>query len=182
MKAYTGVAANGETVRYVDKKRWLWTLSVVYPLQPLIVIGLHARTGVEAWFLLPFFFNYVIAPLLDWLIGADSNNPPEEVVMQLDRDVYYRRLTYAVVPLHFISLLASVWYAATQPLSWWAFFLIAAFAGLIGGLAINSAITEPAAAKGTLAMTWAAARHDPRHLKSSKKTPATANEPNTKSR
>jgi alkane 1-monooxygenase len=139
MKGYTGVLADGQAIHYVDKKRWLWILSVLYPLQPFVVIGLHASSGVEAWFVAPFVFNYVLAPIIDWLLGADSNNPPEEVVMQLDQDHYYRQLTYAVIPLHFVSLIGSIWYATTQPLSWWAFILLAAFAGLIAGLAINTA-------------------------------------------
>jgi len=49
MKGYTGVLADGQAIHYVDKKRWLWILSVVYPLQPFITIALHAKTGVEAW-------------------------------------------------------------------------------------------------------------------------------------
>ena len=139
MKGYTGVLENGEAVYYVDRKRWLWSLSVVYPLQPFISIWLHYLTGNELWFLLPFFGNYVVAPFLDWAIGEDQNNPPEEVVMQLDRDPYYRRLTYIVVPLHFITLFGSAWYALTQPLSWWGFALLAIVAGLTAGLAINTA-------------------------------------------
>jgi alkane 1-monooxygenase len=139
MKGYTGVLADGQAIHYVDKKRWLWMLSVLYPLQPFVAISLHARTGVETWFLLPLAFNYALAPLIDWLLGEDSNNPPEEVVMQLDQDHYYRHLTYVVVPLHFIALIGSVWYAATASLSWWAFLLLAAFAGLVAGLAINTA-------------------------------------------
>ncbi len=138
MKGYTGATSDGQAIHYVDKKRWLWTLSVVYPLQPLAVIGLHANTGNEAWFILPFIVNYLISPLLDWAIGEDSNNPPEEVIMQLDQDRYYRQLTYAVVPLHVISLIVTAWYATTHPLSWWAFILLAAFAGTIAGLAINT--------------------------------------------
>jgi len=139
MKAYNGVSADGQAIHYIDKKRWLWLLSVLYPLQPFVAIGLHANTGVEAWFLLPFVFNYGLAPLIDWLLGEDSNNPPEEVVMQLDQDRYYRYLTYAVVPLHFIAVIGSIAYAATAELSWWAFMLLAAFAGLVAGLAINTA-------------------------------------------
>ena len=109
MKGYTGVLANGEAIHYVDRKRWFWSLSVVYPLQPFIAIWLHFETGNELWFLLPLFISYVIAPLADWAIGEDTNNPPEEVVMQLERDPYYRRLTYAVVPLHFVTLVGTVW-------------------------------------------------------------------------
>jgi len=139
MKGYTGVLENGEAVYYVDRKRWLWLLSIVYPLQPFISIWLHHETGNELWFLLPFLGNYILAPLLDWAIGEDQNNPPEEVVMQLDRDPYYRRLTYIVVPLHFVTLFGCAWYALSQPLSWWGFALLAAIAGIAAGLAINTA-------------------------------------------
>ena len=138
MKGYTATAADGRAIHYIDRKRWLWLLSVVYPLQPMLVIALHAQNGNELWFVAPFLFNYLLAPLLDWVIGEDRNNPPEEIVIQLDRDPYYRRLTYIVVPLHFLSLLTTAWYAATQPLSWWAFTLLAMFAGMIAGLAINT--------------------------------------------
>lgn len=139
MKGYTGVLENGEAVYYIDRKRWLWLLSIVYPLQPFISIWLHFETGNELWFLLPFLGNYILAPLLDWAIGEDQNNPPEEVVMQLDRDPYYRRLTYIVVPLHFVTLFGCAWYALSQPLSWWGFALLAAIAGMAAGLAINTA-------------------------------------------
>jgi len=138
MKGYTAVLPDGEAVHYVDRKRWLWLLSVIYPLQPFIAIWLHFKTGSELWFLLPFATSYIIAPLLDWAIGEDRNNPPEEVVIQLDQDRYYRRLTYAVVPLHLITLLGCVWYATTASVSWWAFALIAIIAGMTSGLAINT--------------------------------------------
>ncbi len=138
MKGYTGVLPNGEAIHYVDRKRWLWLLSVAYPLQPFIAIWLHYTTGNELWFLMPLAANYVVAPILDWAIGEDSNNPPEEVVMQLDQDKYYRRLTFAVVPLHIITLIGSAWYAGTQSLSWWAFGLLALVAGITAGLAINT--------------------------------------------
>ncbi len=138
MQGYTGVLPDGKAIHYVDRKRWLWLFSVVYPLQPLITIGLLMYTGNEAWVLLPLAMNYMIAPILDWVIGEDRNNPPEEVIMQLDRDPHYRRLTYVVVPLHFITLIGAAWYTATQPLSWWAFVVLAAFSGIAAGLAINT--------------------------------------------
>ena len=138
MKGYTGVAENGEAIHYVDRKRWFWLLSVLFPLQALIPVALHAASGNELWFLLPFVTNYLLTPALDWLIGEDTNNPPEEVIMKLEQDVYYRRLTYIVVPLHFITLFVCAAYALTQPLSWWAFILLAAVAGLTAGLAINT--------------------------------------------
>ena len=138
MKGYTGVAENGQAIHYVDRKRWFWLLSVLYPLQALIPVALHASSGNELWFFLPFLTSYLLTPALDWVIGEDTNNPPDEVIMQLEQDVFYRRLTYIVVPLHFITLFGCAAYALTQPLSWWAFVLLAAVAGLTAGLAINT--------------------------------------------
>jgi alkane 1-monooxygenase len=138
MKGYTAALANGEAVHYVDRKRWFWLLSVFYPLQPFIGIALHARTGQEGWLLLPLALSYLLFPLLDWILGEDENNPPEAVVRQLDADRYYRLLTYAVVPLHFVALVGSAWWAGTQHLSPWAFAALAVIAGMTSGLGINT--------------------------------------------
>ena len=139
MKGYTATLANGETIHYTDRKRWLWTLPAMFILLPLISIGLHAATGNTAWLFLTLLISYVVAPTIDAILGEDRNNPPEELVMQLDRDLYYRRLTYAAVPLHFITLFGSAWYAGTQELSSFAFFGLAMVTGMVAGLAINSA-------------------------------------------
>ena len=139
MNGYTGVAADGSAVHYIDRKRWLWLLSVTFPLQPLLTIYLVVSTGNEIWVFFPFLFNYVLMPALDWLIGQDENNPPEEVVMQLDRDPYYRQLTYWIVPIHFLVFVVSAAFATTADLSWWAFTAMALFAGMAAGLAINTA-------------------------------------------
>jgi len=138
MKGYTGTLPNGEAIHYVDRKRWLWSLSVLYPLQPFLGIALHASTGNELWLLLPLLLNYGIAPFIDIAFGEDRNNPPEEVVMQLDQDPYYRQLTYIVVPLHFMTLIGTAAYAATQELSGWAVLGLAVVAGMTAGLAINT--------------------------------------------
>ena len=138
MKGYTAALPDGEAIHYVDRKRYLWALSVLFPLQPFIGIALHANTGNEAWLVLPLLLNYVLGPILDWLLGEDTNNPPEQVVMQLDRDRYYRWLTYLVVPMHYLSLFGVAWYATTQVLSIWGFLALAAMAGLVAGLAINT--------------------------------------------
>ena len=148
MKGYTATLSDGEsadaepadgqTIEYVDRKRRLWAMSVFYPLQPLLGIGLHAITGNELWILLLVLLTYGLAPVIDWLLGEDRNNPPEAIVTQLDRDPYYRWLTYIVVPLHYVSLIGAAWYAATQSLSGWAVLGLAIVAGLTSGLAINT--------------------------------------------
>ena len=138
MHVYSATLPNGKKAQYTDHKRRLWALSVLFPLQPFLGMALHAVTGNEWWIVLPLFVNYVIAPILDWLIGEDSNNPPDEVISQLELDLYYRRLTYLSVPAHYAGLLGAAAYAATQDLTAWAIFGLALVAGLSAGMAINT--------------------------------------------
>lgn len=138
MKAYTAVLPDGEAISYVDHKRHYWLMSVLYPLLPFTGIWLHATKGSELWLLFPLLINYIVIPAIDMIVGEDRNNPPEEFVLQLDQDNYYRRLTYIVVPLHFLTLAGCAWYAGTQDLSWWALLGLALVAGLTAGLAINT--------------------------------------------
>jgi len=138
MKGYTATLANGEAIIYIDRKRWLWLMSVLYPLQPLVGMWLHAKTGNELWLVFPLLLIYGFGPALDWLLGEDQNNPPEEVVMQLSQDRYYRRLVYVTVPLHYVTLISAAWYASSQDVSLPGVLALALVAGLNAGLAINS--------------------------------------------
>ena len=138
MKGYTATLPNGEAILYIDRKRWWWLLSVLYPLEPFLGIWLHWLTGNEWWLLLPLALNYGLGPAIDWLLGEDPNNPPEEVVMQLEQDHYYRRLTYAAVPVHYVSLFGTAWYASSHDLSAFGVLSLAIVAGVTAGLAINT--------------------------------------------
>ena len=135
---YEALDANGSRVGYRDRKRAWWALSVVYPLLPFLGIAVQALTGYQIALGLPLLISYGLMPLLDFLIGEDRNNPPEAVVLQLDEDRYYRWLTWATVPLHFIALIGCAWWVGTQPLSWWAVLLLAYVAGTDSGLGINT--------------------------------------------
>jgi alkane 1-monooxygenase len=126
------------SVEYVDHKRWAWALSVVYPLLPFLGMAAHDRTGWQIALALPLLISYGLMPLLDALIGEDENNPPEAVVEQLEQDRYYRWLTWATVPLHFIALIGCAWWVGTRDLSWWAVLLMAYVAGTDSGLGINT--------------------------------------------
>jgi len=125
-------------IEYRDRKRAWWLLSVVYPLLPFAGMAAHAASGWQVALGLPLLISYGLMPLLDWLIGDDRNNPPEAVVPQLEADRYYRWLTWATVPLHFIALIGCAWWVGTQALSWWAVLLLAYVAGTDSGLGINT--------------------------------------------
>jgi len=123
---------------YVDRKRWAWALSPIWICIPLMGLGLAALTGVGAWNWLTLVVWYGVLPLVDFLVGSDANNPPEEAVERLDRDLYYRILTYVAVPVHYVILIVAAWYVATRPLGVPSFIGLTISVGLISGLAINT--------------------------------------------
>ena len=126
-------------ISYRDKKRYWWALAMLLPAFPLMGIGLYLYSAVEWTLVAPLVGIYIVVPLLDWLFGSDTNNPPEELVPQLEQDRYYRYLTYATVPMHFLVLFAAAYVAGSYPLSGWGIAAIAVSAGLYSGLAINTA-------------------------------------------
>ncbi|QKO22776.1 alkane 1-monooxygenase [Rhodoferax sp. BAB1] len=137
-QVYVADDPQGGRVEYRDRKRAWWLLSVVYPLLPFTGMALHAYTGAQIALGLPLLISYGLMPLLDYLLGEDENNPPEAVVPQLEQDRYYRWLTWATVPLHFVALVGCAWWVGTQDLAWWAVLMLAYIAGTDSGLGINT--------------------------------------------
>jgi alkane 1-monooxygenase len=125
-------------ISYRDGRRYIWLLSIGWPALPILGIYLADLTGWDFYYWITPVFFYGFTFLLDHVVGTDPNNPPEEVVPLLEADVYYRYLTYAMVPVHFLVFLASAWWIGTQDLSWLGFLGLTASVGLIGGLAINT--------------------------------------------
>ena len=126
-------------ISYTDNKRYLWLLSVFMPILALSGIFCFQLTG-EQWTLwLPILFSYLVMPVLDWLMGVDNNNPPEELVPQLETDRYYRYLTYITIPLHWVVLILMAAFVGTTELSFGSVVAIAITAGGYSGLGINTA-------------------------------------------
>ncbi len=137
-KLYVATDLEHRRTEYRDRKRWWWLLSVVYPLLPFVGMAAHSASGYQIALGLPLLISYGLMPLLDALIGDDRNNPPEAVVPQLEADRYYRWLTWATVPLHFVALIGCAGWVGTQALSWWAVLMLAYVAGTDSGLGINT--------------------------------------------
>ena len=91
---------------FVDKKRYLWLLSLLLPAAVGAGPTLLVLTGAFWTLWLPAIFVYAIVPLIDWLLGEDTSNPPESAVPQLDADPYYRRITYALVPVLWVAFIS----------------------------------------------------------------------------
>lgn len=138
MKTYKVEHPEKGLISYTDRKRYLWVSSIFYPLIPLLFIYLFIQSGNELILAIPLLIGYVLFPLLDWVIGSDTNNPPEEIVPMLEEDKYYRVLTYITIPMHFVVLLACTWVVGTQSLSPIMIFVMAIIAGGDSGIGINT--------------------------------------------
>lgn len=138
MKTYTFNDLQGGQVSYVDHKRYLWMLSVLFPLIPLIGIGLFTRSAMEWTLWVPLAFVYLVIPLLDYLFSNDRSNPPQQLVPQLEADAYYRLLNHLTVPLHFFILITGAWFVANHDLGWFGLLGHSLMVGAISGFAINT--------------------------------------------
>lgn len=122
---------------YRDPKRHAWLLSLGVPLSiaagPLLWQW-HPAT-LMLW--LPVIFTYVVAPLLDWLLGTDTANPPESAVPALEADPYYRRVTFALVPLLWAAFVYAAWFSQTAGLTWAGQLALVMATGGVGGFCIN---------------------------------------------
>src|ERR1700760_2844116 len=81
---FVAAAPDGRPIRYKDRKRYLWLLSLTGSFNPPIAIGLYFATGHSPLALIfPLFYTFVVIPIVDALMGEDPHNPPEEVVRQM---------------------------------------------------------------------------------------------------
>lgn len=122
---------------YEDRKRFAWVLSLLVPLS--------IATGPLLWFWyphtlmlwLPVFFVYGVAPALDWMLGTDTSNPPESAVPGLEADPYYRRVTFALVPLLWAAFIGAAWFSQVAGITWVGLLGLIISTGGVGGFCIN---------------------------------------------
>jgi alkane 1-monooxygenase len=138
MKTYVYADDLGAPASYADRKRRRWVLSLLLPLLPLIAIVLAEATGWRVLLWSPLLFIYGVVPLLDWLIGVDDDNPPESIVPELERDPWYRWLTYAALPVHVLVLTLGMWYVVEWAQTPAERLAIVLSLGFMAALAINT--------------------------------------------
>jgi alkane 1-monooxygenase len=138
-----------------DKKRHLWLLglfvpTMVFTILPIVWAMNNAgwHTGSQALFWIGPMLIYVILPALDLLVGADGQNPPDEVMARLESDGYYRYAVYAYIPFQYASAIFGAYLFTASDLSWlgyegslgWLGKIGVAFsAATVAGVGINTA-------------------------------------------
>lgn len=154
---------------WTDPKRYLWLLGLIPAAAVLLAWGLRSLLGIWfsgwaidwAWWGGPIVV-FIIIPLLDYFIGNDGSNPPDEVMAKLEADKYYQWTLYAYIPLQYGSLIAAAYLWGRGDLSVFDSFGLAMTAGVASGIGINTAHElghkkdqlERWLSKITLAPTW----------------------------
>ena len=122
-----------------DRKRPLWLLGLVMPLLPFAAVGLFAWTGWGVWLWLGPIVILGVVPLVDLVAGLDRDNPPDDAIAALERDRYYRWLTYLFLPLQYAGFVLAFWFIATGGMTVAERIGLAVTVGFIAGLGINTA-------------------------------------------
>src|SRR5271156_3795601 len=138
-----------------DKKRRLWLIGLIAPtalfvMLPMIwgmnQLGWQGASQALLW--IGPILVYVLLPILDLRFGPDGQNPPDEVMEQLENDKYYRYCTYIFIPFQYLSVVLGAylftasdtgWLGYDGPLSWAGKLGVALSVGVLGGVGINTA-------------------------------------------
>ncbi len=123
-------------------KRYLWLLAAAVPALVFPSWLAVRATGLGVfWWTVPI-LAFVIIPVVDHLVGPDSQTPGESVLAWLATDRFYRWATYLYLPNQYLSLAFACWLWSGG--GWLTMGFVdklglMATVGLIGGLAINAA-------------------------------------------
>lgn len=130
----------GSTATWKDKKRYLWLIGLVVPSLAFIGYGLWALTGWGVWFWVGPIVILVVVPAIDLAAGLDRSNPPDDMIEALEKDRYYRWITYLFLPIQYAGFVGAMWLiAGGADLGTLDKVGLAVSIGCIGGIGINTA-------------------------------------------
>jgi len=130
---------SGSTEQWKDKKRYLWLIGLVVPSLAFIGWGMWSLTGWGVWFWIGPIVILVVVPAIDLVAGLDRSNPPDDVIEALEKDRYYRWITYLFLPIQYAGFVGAMWLISHGDLAVWDKAGLAVSIGCIGGIGINTA-------------------------------------------
>jgi alkane 1-monooxygenase len=126
-------------MQWRDRKRSLWLIGLVVPSLAFLAIGMWHLTGWGVWFWIGPIVILGIVPAIDLIAGLDRSNPPDDVIEALEKDRYYRWITYLFLPIQYAGFIGAMYVIAHGDLSGVDRLGIAISIGCIGGIGINTA-------------------------------------------
>ncbi len=135
----------GSTEAWKDGKRYLWLIGLVVPLLAFIAFGMWALTGWGVWFWIGPIVILGVVPAIDLVAGLDRTNPPDDAIEALEKDRYYRWITYLFLPVQYVGFVGALYLIARGApfglgeLTTLDKIGMAISIGCIGGIGINTA-------------------------------------------
>ncbi|OKH81802.1 alkane 1-monooxygenase [Mycobacterium sp. ST-F2] len=148
-------ASDVNVEQWRDRKRYLWLMGLIAPTAGFVMLpvtwavnqaGWHTAAQIPLW--IGPLLVYIVLPLLDLKFGPDGQNPPDEVMVHLENDKYYRYCTYAYIPFQYATLITGAYLFTAHDLSWLGFegglgwvgkIGITLSVGALAGIGINTA-------------------------------------------
>ncbi len=139
MTTQSASVSAGSIEQWKDGKRYLWLIGLVVPSLAFIAFGMHALTGWGAWFWIGPVVILVVVPAIDLIAGRDGTNPPDDLIEALEKDRYYRWVTYLFLPIQYAGFVGAFWLMTHSDISTVDKVGLAISIGCIGGIGINTA-------------------------------------------
>lgn len=140
---YETGAASTPPPRWRDPKKVFWLIGIAAPgLAGLSWLCVRYIGPAGVWWWTGAIVAFGLMPLLDYLVGPNSDNPPDSALEGLENDPFYRWATYLFLPIQYLSLAFSCWLWAGG--GWLTMHFpdrvgLMVTTGIFGGAAINAA-------------------------------------------
>ncbi len=125
-----------------DRKRYFWLLAPIVPSLVAESWFLVQVTGLDLFWWLGPILTFFVIPVLDYLVGADAENPPDSALAWLENDRFYRWVNFLYLPGQYLSLIFACWiwagggWVEMSPVDKLGLMFTV---GIIGGIAISTA-------------------------------------------
>ena len=129
----------GSTESWKDRKQYLWLIGLVVPSLAFVGWGLRELTGWGVFLWIGPIVVLGIVPAIDLCTGLDRSNPPDDVIEALEKDRYYRWITYLFLPIQYVGFVGAMYLVARGDLGVLDKIGLATTIGTIGGIGINTA-------------------------------------------
>ncbi len=109
----------GSTEGWKDNKRYLWLIGLVVPSLAFVAAGAYIVTGWGAWLWIGPIIVLGVVPAIDLIVGLDRANPPDDAIEALEKDKYYRWITYLFLPIQYLGFVGAMAVVAGEnPAGW----------------------------------------------------------------
>ncbi|MCW2754764.1 MAG: alkane 1-monooxygenase [Marmoricola sp.] len=107
------------TVAWKDNKRYLWLIGLVVPSLAFVAAGAYIVSGWGAFLWIGPIIVLGVVPAFDLVVGLDKANPPDDAIEALEKDKYYRWITFLFLPIQYLGFVGAMAVVADQnPAGW----------------------------------------------------------------